>query len=58
MKIAQTMQNSSNFIVRKSSVLKRERERFHTLIWRPGVKIQNLESPGLSKTVDSTVIDK
>lgn len=56
MKIAQTMQNSSNFIVRKSSVLKGER--FHTLIWRPGVKIQNLESPGLSKTVDSTVIDK
>ena len=26
MKIAQTMQNSSNFIVIKSSVLKRERE--------------------------------
>ena len=26
MKIAQTMQNSSNFIGRKSSVLKRERE--------------------------------
>ena len=27
--------------------------RFQTLIWRPGKTVQNLESPGLSRRVDS-----
>ena len=30
--------------------------RFHTLIWRPGDMVQNLESPGLSGRVDNTVL--
>ena len=29
--------------------------RYQTLIWRPGGTVQNLESPGLSGRVDSTV---
>ena len=28
--------------------------RYHTLIWRPGDSVQNLEYPGLSGRVDST----
>ena len=59
-KIAQTMQNISKFMVGKSSLqLNGKRRlisgRFHTLIWRPGDTVQNLESPGLSGRVDSTV---
>ena len=59
-KIAQTTQNISKFMVGKSSLqLNGKRRlmsgRFHTLIWRPGDTVQNLESPGLSGRVDSTV---
>ena len=54
-KIAQT-----KFIVRKSSLqlnckLQRISGRFHSLIWRLEDTVQNLESPGLSGRVDSTV---
>ena len=28
--------------------------RFQTLLWRPGQMVQNLETPGLSRRVDST----
>ena len=59
-KIVQTMQNIWNFIVGKSSLkemanFQRLSRRIHTLIWRPGDMVQNLESPGLSGRVDSTV---
>ena len=30
--------------------------RFHTLIWKPGDTVQNLESPRLSRRVDITVV--
>ena len=54
------MQNISKFMVGKSSLqLNGKRRlisgRFHTLIWRQGDTVQNLESPGLSGRVDSTV---
>ena len=59
-KIAQTTQNISKFMVGKSSLQLNGKHRlisgrFHTLIWRPGDTVQNLESPGLSGRVDSTV---
>ena len=49
--IIQTTQNIWNFIVGKSSLqemanFRRLSGRFHTLIWRPGDTVQNLESPG------------
>ena len=56
--VAQTMQHFSNFMARKSSLQKlllwRLSGRYQTLIWRPGDMVQNLESPGLSRRVDST----
>ena len=63
-KIAQTTQNSWNFIVGKSSLIvywrngkvRRLSERFHTLIWRPGDTVQNLDSSGLSGRVDNTAL--
>ena len=30
--------------------------RFYTLIWRQGDTVQSLESPGLSRRVDGTVV--
>ena len=51
-KITQTMQNIRNFIVRKS--IYKKWKIFQTLIWRPGERVQNLESPGLYGRVDST----
>ena len=61
-KIAQTMQNIWNFIVRQLSLQEMGKLRqlfrwFQTLIWRPGDTVQNLESHGLSRRVDSTVYD-
>ena len=49
--IIQTTQNIWNFIVGKLSLqemanFRRLSGRFHTLIWRPGDTVQNLESPG------------
>ena len=60
-KIAQTMRNIYKFIVGKSSLqlnskLWRISGRFHTLIWKPGDTVQNLESPRLSRRVDITVV--
>ena len=66
-KIAQTPQNSWDFkycwkVESTEHVLngrlRRLSGRFHTLIWRPGDTVQNLESPGLSRRVDSTVACK
>ena len=59
-KIVQTMQNIWNFIVQKASLQEMANfqwlsGRFHTLIWRPGDTVQNLESPRLTRRVDSTV---
>ena len=59
--IVQTTQNIWNFIVRESSQkemanFRRLSRRFHTLIWRPGDAVQNLESPGLSGRIDSTAL--
>ena len=56
--IAQTTQNIWNFIDRKSNLQEMANfgnypGRFQTLIWRPGETVQNLESPGLSRKVDS-----
>ena len=62
-KIAQTTQNIIwNFIVRQLSLQEMGKLRqlfrwFHTLTWRPGDTVQNLESRGLSGRVDSTVYD-
>ena len=58
-KIVQTTQNIWNFIVGKSSLQEMANfrllsGRFHTLIWRPGDTVQNLESLGLSGRFDST----
>ena len=60
-KIAQTMQNTWHFNVGKSSLYWRNGKlwrlsgRFHTLIWRSGDTIQNLEySPRLSGRFDSS----
>ena len=58
-KIAQTTQNILKFIVGKSSLqlnykLRRISGRFHSLIWRPGDTVQNLESSGLSRRVGGT----
>ena len=53
-KIAQTFQNSWNFIVGKSSLQWLSR-RFHDLIWRPGDMVQNLDFPRLFSRVDCTV---
>ena len=54
------MQNIWNFIVGKLSL--QEMVNFDNypgdfilVIWRPGDTVQNLESPGLSRRVDSTV---
>ena len=56
--VAQTMQHFSNFMAGKASLQKlllwRLSGRYQTLIWRPGDMVQNLESPGLSRRVDST----
>ena len=54
------MQNISKFMVGKSKLQLNGKHRlvsgrFHTLIWRPGDTVQNLESPGLSGRVDYTV---
>ena len=59
-KIAQTTQN---FHCRKvestrNGKLRGLSGRFQTLIWRPGETVQNLESPGLSGSVDSTEVTK
>ena len=59
-KIVQTMQNIWNFIVGKSSLQEIANfpplfGRFHTLIWRLGDTVKKLESPGLSRRVESTV---
>ena len=48
-------------VVRESSQkemanFRRLSRRFHTLIWRPGDAVQNLESPGLSGRIDSTAL--
>ena len=62
-KIAQTTQNIIwNFIVRQLSLQEMGKLRqlfrwFHTLTWRPGDMVQNLESHGLAGRVDSTVYD-
>ena len=58
--IGQTTQNISKFMVGKSKLQLNGKHRlisgrFHTLIWRPGDTVQNLESPGLSGRVDCTV---
>ena len=58
-KIAQTTRNIEKFIVGKLSLqlnykVQRISGRFHSLIWRPGDTVQNLESPGLSRRVGNT----
>ena len=57
-KIAQTTQNTVNFwrVSQRNGTLQGLSRRFHTLIWRPGDMVQNLESPRLSRRDDSTVM--
>ena len=55
-KIAQTRQNSWKWglLTWRNGKLRRLSGRFHSLIWRPGDTVQNLESSGLYGRVDST----
>ena len=54
-KIAQTTPHCRKVEPTTNGKLRRLSGRFQTLIWRPGEKVQNLESPGLSGRADSTV---